>query len=244
MPSLKNDGGELWKYLDTVYKYTVFPAGLSTTATEAITEDMPNTDAASIGSLAGGEHIGIIGTGGAELAVAASAATGNIVWGWPLQVAQESGAAIVQMARRSMNHIAEGGVQVGGVGGINARRASTARVAIAFTPTAIEGFTYAIPTLGFNSPNLASAFGQPEAENGVGTAADPYAIAITRAKVMTEGRTFFRLMGTLDNGDIIALDLCDCRAEPNVAMTLGVENTEGPVSAGRCTTLLQRIWTP
>lgn len=244
MPSLKNDGGELFKYLTQVEKFTKDPAGLATVTTEAITKDIADTDAASITGLSGDEFVGIIGTGGAELAQVDSAATGNIVWEWPLQVPQLVGASITELLKRSMNHIAESGVQFGGTGSINPRRAATARSAIAFTPSPVEGFTFAIPTLGWNSNNLASGFGVPESEEGAGSAADPWAIAITPGNVMTEGILFFRLTGTLDNGNVLVVDLCDCTIEPQVAVTLGVENTEGPVTAGRCTSIVQHIYAP
>lgn len=237
-----NSGGELLQYLTSVLKYTIKPAGASTLTSEAVTVDMADTDVVSITGVAAADVLTVSGSGGMELMEVTSAASANIVWKNPLQVAQNSGAAVVEMVAVNLNHIAEAGIKFGGSLTLTTIKAATSRVAIAFFPSAAE-FTFEIPTLGWNNLSLLAAFGAPETENGVGSAADPYAAAIHSGNVATEATTCFRCLGALHDGRIVQLDICDATIEVNVNATMGAPNPEGFVLAGKATTFIQRIWT-
>lgn len=241
MPRL-NNGNELFKYLTQVTKYTPKSgtAG-STTTTEAITVDMADTDVASESNFAANDFVFIDGSGGTELVEVASASTGNLVWTWPLVIAQNSGATVVEAVAANMNHIAEGGITFGGSQSVTAIRAATSRSAIAFFAQSAE-FTFSIPCLGHNNLNLLAAFGAPETEIGAGTSGDPYAAAITSTNVNTEGMTCFRCTGTLEGGQTVVFDILDVTVEVNVSAVIGAPNPGGFTINGKCTGFAQHIY--
>lgn len=243
MPSAKNDGGEIYKYLTNVQLFVVDPAGLDTTTTQPITNDMATTTLTSITGLSGGEFLGIFGTGGGELMELTSAATLTATWKWPLLVPQASGARVVEVLGSSLLHIAEGGVQIGASGTTSPINAATSRTAVANYPGTTE-LTFSIPTMGQNNQNLAAAFGAPLAEIGDGTSTDPWGFAIGGHNIGTLGLAFVRLSGTLFNGDIAILDLTNVTIEPNTSATFGDGSGSGWTVAGKHTGKAQRIYTP
>lgn len=240
-----NDGGEVLQYLTSITKYTITASGGDTTTAEAATADMADTDVSASTNFTEGDIVAVSGSGGTELLQIATGgiAAGppvNFTWENPLQLPQDSGARVVEMSAANLNHIAESGIKFGGSLTLTAIKASTSRVAIAYFPSAAE-FTFEIPVLGWNNLNLLAAFGAPEAENGAGTAADPYAVYVASGNVATESLTCYRCVGTLHNGDTVTLDICDATIEVNVNATMGGPNAEGFVLQGKATTFVQRI---
>lgn len=243
MPRL-NSGNELLKYLTTVYKYTQKSGGASTTTAEAVTVDMADTDVSAITGISGGDFMFVDGSGGVELMEVTSASSGppaNVVWKWPLQIAQNSGASVVEAQQVNINHIAEGGITIGGSQSSTPINAATSRVAIAEFGQSAE-FTFSIPVLGWNNLNFLAAFGAPETEQGAGSSSDPYAAALTAANVGTETLTCFRCVGTLENGDTFVFDILDATVVVNVSATIGAANPEGFTIAGKCGGFASRIY--
>jgi hypothetical protein len=236
-----NSGNELFKYLNTVTKFTIESGGASTLSAEAVTVDQADTDVVSHTGFAAADFAFIDGSGGVELMEITSAAANNIVWKWPLQLAQNSGATVVEAIGVSLNHIAESGVTFGGTQSVTPIRAATSRVAIAYFASSAE-FSFSIPCLGHNNLNLLASFGAPETEQGVGSSSDPYAAIVSAANVNTESTTCFRLTGALEDGKIVVTDILDATIEVNVNATVGAANPEGFTIAGKCTAIAQRIY--
>lgn len=228
-----NDGNELFKYLNTVYKFTPKSGGASTTVATTYASDAATIVLASGTGVAGGDFLYISGDGGKELVEVASLATATVTPVWPPYFGQTSGATVVEYERKSINHIAEGGVTFGGTQSSTKINAATSRVALA-TLTGAADFTFSIPMLALNGPNLQTAFGAPEVEIGAGTSGDAYRSGVNGTNVGTESDACYRLVGEDFGGNTIVLDILGAQAVINVSTTVGGTTPAGVTLSGSC----------
>jgi len=244
MPRL-NSGSELYKYLNNVYKF-VIPATThgDTTTSGAIAAAVDTVDITATTNFSDGDYVVIDGDGGMEVTkISGSPATNDCPLDRPLLLAQSSGARFVEVSRIDIGHVAEGGMQFGGSLTLTPIKAATSRTAIAFFADAAE-LTWSIPLLGFNNLNLQSIFGATEGESGTGTASDPYAVAIGTDTVGTQGILCLRAVGVTQGGQVVEQDFLDCTVEVNTNVTIGAAQPDGMTYTGKCSTIIQRIWTP
>lgn len=240
MPRL-NNGDEVFKYLNTVYKFTVKSGGASTTVATTYASDAATIVLASGTGVTGGDYLLISGDGGKELIDVASIATATVTPTWTPYFGQTSGATVVEYDRVSINHIAEGGITFGGTQSSTKVNASTSRVAVA-TLTGAADFTFSIPMLALNGPNLQTAFGAPEVENGTGVSSDPYASGVNGTNVGTESDAVYRCVGEDFGGNTIVLDILGAQAVVNVSTTVGGTTPAGITLAGSCNGYIIRTY--
>jgi hypothetical protein len=240
----QNSIDEVFQYLTTMYKF-VEKTGThgSTTASEAITADMADTDVASETNFANGDFVLISGSGGVEISNAATVSAGNLAWDRPVQIAQDTGATIVEASRIDVGHIGEEGVTFGGTQTITPINAATSRTPLGYIIQAAE-LTFSVPMLGTNNLNLQSVFGVTEGEQGAGTPSDPYVAVIDGNTIGTQGLSAWRAVGSLYGGEIIEIDFLGVTVEINVSRNIGGTAVTGYTLNAKATGFLQRIWTP
>lgn len=243
----QNSIDEVFQYLTSFKKY-VESTGThgSTTASEAITQDMAATNIASSTNFAGTEYVLISGDGGVEIAKMASIDAGppiDVTWTRPLAIAQSSGATVVEATEIDMGHVGEEGITYGGTQTITPINAATSRTPLGYIIAAAE-LTFSVPLLGTNNLNLQSVFGATEGEQGAGSAADPYYVVIDGNTIGTQGTLGLRATGSLYGGEIIEVDFLGVTVEINVSRNIGGTAVTGYTLNGKCTGFIQRIWTP
>lgn len=242
MPRL-GTGSELFKYLNSVKKYTIqTSSGGDTTTTEAIVAGDTAFDVTATTNFTTGDYAMVDGSGGTELVKLGTVASTMPVTR-PMIIAQNTGARLVEAVEADLGHVAEGGIQFGGSATITEIKAATSRTAIAFIADAAI-LTWTIPLLGYNNLNLLAAFGATESEAGSGSAAAPYAALIGQDTVNTQTLFCLRATGVRHDSKIVEVDFLDCTVEVNVNVTIGAPNPDGITMTGKCASIIQRIWTP
>lgn len=239
-----NSGSELFQYLNKWYKFTIQSGTIgdtTTTAAIAVTDDSVNVAAAT--NFTAADFAMIDGDGGVEVTQLGTPAASPMPFTRPLLLAQSSGARLVEAQRIDMGHIAEGGIQFGGSQTLTEIKAATSRTAIAFFGESTT-LTLNAPLLGYNNLNLLAVFGAIESESGAGTSSDPYGAAISQDTVGTQGLHCYRAEGTLYDGRVVQIDFTGCTVEVNANITIGAPNPDGMPLSVKCTTFIQRIWTP
>jgi hypothetical protein len=241
-----NSIDEVFQYLNTFYKFTEATGthGSSTT-NEAITVDMADVDLVASGgtNFTNGDFLLISGSGGVEISKLATKTTDNLAFDRPVQIAQDAGAIVVEAVRTDLGHVGEEGVTFGGTQTITPINAATSRTPLGYIIATAE-LTFSVPLLGTNNLNLQTVFGVTEAENGVGTAADPYAVVIDGNTIGTQGLQGYRAVGQLYGGEIIEIDFLGVTTEINVSRNIGGTAVTGYTLNGKATGFAQRIWTP
>jgi hypothetical protein len=239
-----NSGSELFQYLNKWYKFVIQPStpgDTTTSAALAVTDDSVNVAATT--NFTANDFCMIDGDGGVEVVQIGTPATTPMPFDRPVLLAQSSGARLVEALRIDMGHIAEGGIQYGGSQTLTEIKAATSRTAIAFFGESTT-LTLSAPLLGYNNLNLLAVFGATETEPGAGTASDPYGAAITGDTVGTQGLHCYRAEGALYDGRIVQIDFTGCTVEINANITIGAPNPDGLPLSVKCTSFIQRIWTP
>lgn len=243
MPRL-GTGSELFKYLNSVKKYTIqTSSGGDTTTTEAIVAGVSDVDVVAATNFSNGNYAMVDGSGGTELVTLGTVATTPMPVTRPFVIAQATGARLVEAVEADLGHVAEGGIQFGGTATITEIKAATSRTAIAFIADAAV-LTWNIPLLGYNNLNLLAAFGATESEAGSGTPSAPYSALIGQDTVNTQTLFCLRATGVRHDSKIVEVDFLDCTVEVNVNVTIGAPNPDGITVTGKCASIIQRIWTP
>lgn len=229
-----NDGNEIFKYLNTVYKFTPKTSGgASTTVATTYARDAATIVLTSGTNVSANDYLFVSGDGGKELIEVASLATATVTPVWPPFFGQTAGATVVEYQRTSINHIAESGVTFGGSQSSTKINAATSRVAVA-TLTGAADFTFSIPLLALNGPNLQTAFGAPEVEIGAGTSGDAYRSGVNGTNVGTESDAVYRLVGQDFGSKTIILDLLGAQVVVSVSTTVGGTTPAGITISGSC----------
>jgi hypothetical protein len=239
-----NSGSELFQYLNKWYKFVVAsgtPGDTTTAAATVVGTASVNVTASTNFTI--GDFVMVDGDAGVEVMTLGTIATTPMPTTVPFLLANSSGARFVEATRIDMGHIAEGGIQYGGSQTLTEIKAATSRTAIAFFGESTT-LTLNAPLLGYNNLNLLSVFGATESEDGAGTASDPYGIAITGDTVGTQGLHCYRAEGALYDGRIVQIDFTGCTVEVNNNITIGAASPDGMALSVKCTSFIQRIWTP
>lgn len=241
MPRL-NSIDEVFQYLTTLKKY-VEKTGThgSTTTTEAITVDMADTDVTANTNFVANDEVLISGDGGVEIAKIGTSAATNFIWTTPLQIAQSSGATVVEASAIDLGHVGEEGITFGGTQTITPINAATSRTPLGYIIATAE-LTFSVPLLGTNNLNLQTVFGATEGEQGTGVAADPYVVVIDGNTIGTQGLSAYRAVGTLYDGSNIEIDFLGVTVEINVSRNIGGTTVQGYTLNGKATGFMQRIW--
>lgn len=239
-----NSIDEVFQYLTTMYKF-VEATGThgSTTTTEAITADMADTDIVSNSNIANGDFILISGSGGVEISAVGTTGATNLTWDRPLQIAQDSGALVVEATRIDVGHVGEEGVTFGGTQTITPINAATSRTPLGYIIQSAE-LTFSVPLLGTNNLNLQTVFGATEGEQGAGTPSDPYVVVVDGNTIGTQGLSGWRAVGSLYGGEIIEIDFLGVTVEINVSRNIGGTAVTGYTLNAKATGFMQRVWTP
>jgi hypothetical protein len=243
MPRL-NSIDEVFQYL-TKWEKIVEKTGThgSTTTTEAITADMADTDVTANTNFVANDYVLISGSGGVEVSKIGTSAATNFIWDRPIQIAQDSGAAVVEASVIDLGHVAEDGITWGGTQTITPINAATSRTPLGYIIASAE-LTFSGTLLGTNNLNLQTSYGATEGEQGAGTAADPYVAVIDGNTIGTQALMALRLTGSLYGGESIEVDLLGVTVEINVSRNMGGTAVQGFTVNGKCTGFMQRIWTP
>lgn len=239
-----NSGSELFQYLNKWYKFVIQSGTIGdTTTTAATVVGTAGVNVTASTNFTDGDFVMVDGDAGVEVMTLGTVATTPMPTTVPFLLASASGAHMVEAARIDMGHIAEGGIQYGGSQTLTEIKAATSRTAIAFFGESTT-LTLSAPLLGYNNLNLLAVFGATESEDGSGTASDPYGAAITGDTVGTQGLHCYRAEGTLYDGRVVQIDFTGCTVEVNANITIGAPNPDGLPLSVKCTSFIQRIWTP
>lgn len=228
MPRL-NTGQELFKHLDSLSVFRVVSGGGSTTAAAAITAGATTLNFGSTTNFAASDPIILSGASATELLTIGAAVTPTTAVPLlrPAAAANPSGTAIYEAVETVLGHVQQGGVQLSGQAPLTAIFSAIRQSPLVY----IRGYgelQASFGLLGFNIPNLMTAFGITEAEGGAGTSADPYRGFIGGSQIGTQGLQVFRATGTRFDGATIIADFCNAFVEPQGAISLA-RAAEAPI---------------
>lgn len=242
MPRL-NNASELFKFLDSVDVFRIATGTFGdTVTTSALARAAATVPVSAITNFSSLDPLFIVGDGGTELNSINGTPSGlNIVPLHPITIAQSSGARVVEAVRSALGHVAEDGATFGGSMSSTPINAATSRVALAYFAGPAE-LTWSFTLLGHNNQNLLAAFGATETETGAGTSADPHTALIDGLSVGTQGTQCFRLKGRRNDGKSVWVDLNDAIVDVNASVNMGASTPSGMALAGKCTSIIQRIF--
>jgi hypothetical protein len=234
---------DLFKYLNSVKKYTIVTTTPGdTTTTAAILGDGTETTMTVVAStnFTAADPAMVIGSGGVELVTLGTPATTMPVTR-PLLVPQASGARLVEAVATDLGHIGPEGVTFGGTANLNAIFAATARAAVSYFPVPAE-LTFNIPLRYKSALDLQAAFGVPENEEGTGVAATPHAAHIGQSNINTQTTHCYRLEGVSEAGRTVQVDLLGARLAVNASDNRGGTDPGIINITGNMTGFSQFIW--
>lgn len=228
MPRL-NTGQELFKHLDSLSVFRVVSGGGSTTAAGAITAGATTLNFASTTSFTAADPLILSGASATELLVIGAAVTPTtaVPITRPAAAANPIGTQILEAVETVLGHVQQGGIQLSGQAPLTAIYSALRQSPLAY----IRGYgemQASFGLLGFNIPNLMTAFGITEAEGGTGTTADPYRGFLGGGNIGSQGIQVFRATGTRFDGATIIADFCNAFVEPQGAISLA-RAAEAPI---------------
>jgi len=210
MPRI-NNGGELFKQLDSIEKY-VQVAGGDQTATSAVVTGVTLVTVGATTSFASADPVFIIGDGGFELNEITGTPATAMPLKWKTQFAQSVGARLLEAQKIVLGDIGQDGVQLTPSQQLTAIFSAISSVPIAQIASPVE-LQATFGLLGWNNLNLQTFFGITEGETGAGTAADPYTAMVGEANINNAGYQAFRFTGKLFDGRTVMVDLLDARIQ-------------------------------
>ncbi|HET8777979.1 MAG TPA: hypothetical protein VFN76_10000 [Candidatus Limnocylindria bacterium] len=244
MPRL-NNAQELFRYLNSVTKYTIQTGTIGDTTTSGpLAAGASTVPVTAITNFTSGDPAFLIGDGGVELISAiGTPATSMPITNQKIAIAQSTGARFVEAVAIALGHVSDAGATFGGTQQLTPVPAATSRSALTFLKQSAE-LTFSFALLGYNNLNLLAAFGAPESgETGTGTAADPHQALIGQSNIGTQSTQCIRLMGDRIDGKTVQVDLLDVTIEVNVSAQIGTATPAGITIAGKMGAVIQRIYT-
>jgi hypothetical protein len=237
-----NNFAEVFHRLTSWKKYTPLSGGATDTTAEAITRDLADVDLVSGTGFTNGDYILISGSGGMELSKIQTVSVNNLLFDRPVLIPQDIGATVDEALESNLGHVSEEGITFGATQTVTPVRAATSATPLGYLTEAAE-LTFSGILLGDNNLNFLYAFGALEDEEGVGSAADPYATVVDGTTVSTEVAHALRATGSLHGGAVIEVDFLGITIEVNVSRNMGGTGVTGYGISGKCTAFLRRQWT-
>jgi hypothetical protein len=240
MPRL-NTNQELFRQIDQVLIFKRVTAGGSTTATTAATAGAVVIDWASSTNFTAGDPLIISGTDFTELNSLATAGTAQATVTYKFGKNYAAGTSIYEAVSRDVGYVEESGVQLSPSFTRTAVRAANASLPIYYIPGEAE-IAGSFSLLGFNGLNWQLAFGIPESEQGTGTSADPYQVALGGNDFGTEVISCIRVVGTRVDGATVHVDLNNVSVSSSGQVTF---NRQAPAAIPvnfTCASMMLRHW--
>jgi hypothetical protein len=139
--------------------------------------------------------------------------------GWPLALAQTSGATVKEASKVQLGKVGAGGLSLAPSFQQTPIFGATDLTPIGFFQTDTT-LSASFSLLGLNGLNIFTWLFALEAETGLGTSVSPYTTAISGASVGTQTVQVVRATGTRFDGATFYMDFCDARMESGGAFTM------------------------
>jgi len=186
-----------------------------------------------------------IGTGDTmEIAVVASATTGQITIDQGLEFDQPSGVPVVEVVKIDAGHVEESGVDFAVSEDIfEAGAATSPKTLVRKTVRITQAITW--PSIEWSSNLFARAFGIPQsALDGTGTATDPYRAAVNSDLIKTVTNASVYVVCTTEGGDIVEFQGWQLTPDLNKSWNISRNAVASMLLGGDVKTIILRRHTP